>query len=135
MPRLTRKYSSAIDLLQSLQLPLSGNQEEIYDRLNQQSYYWDSALKNWIKNDISPDSPTELIRVRVWADSRFVEVVAQDCIQSLASKGFRCVDKSEAFPCRPPKQLESRIYLSFQKESNGSVLLSGSVVLGSKKSS
>jgi len=134
MPRLTRKYSSAIDLLQSLQLPLSGNQEEIYDRLNQQSYYWDSALKNWIKNDTPADSPTELIRVRVWADSRFVELIAQDCIQSLASKGFRCVDKSEPFPCRPPKQLESRIYLSFQKNPDNDAPRPGSVVLSPTKS-
>ncbi len=70
-----------------------------------------------ISNNYSEaDPPTELIRLRVWADARFVEQVADECVFAVAAKGLRLVEKSDPYNCRPPKQLEARVYLSFMKE-------------------
>lgn len=116
MPKNTAKYSGACQKANELNIPIGQHQEELYQALNSQGFYWNSKEKSWEKLDEEADPPTELIRIRVWTDARFVEKVANECIESLAQKGMRLVEKSEVFKCRPPKQLEARIYLTFQKE-------------------
>lgn len=133
MPKQTVKYVSACKKAKSLKITVTEHQEELYQALNLKGWYWNPKQKLWEKLDEEADPPTELIRVRIWSDSRFVEQAASDCIESLSRKGLRLVDKSEVVRCRPPKQLESRIYLSFQKEpENESQPKTSDAVLGGK---
>jgi hypothetical protein len=135
MPKQTAKYTSACRKAESLKIPIGEHQEELYQALNAQGWYWNSQEKLWEKLDEEADPPTELIRVRIWADSRFVEQAANDCVEVLAKKGLRLIERSATFTCRPPKQLESRIYLAFQKEpENTDQPKSTDVILGGKKS-
>ena|SRR4028119_1794730 len=134
MPKQTAKYASACKKAESLKIPVGQHQEELYQALNTQGWYWNSQEKLWEKLDEDADPPTELIRVRIWADSRFVEQFAKDCIESMSQRGLRLIEKTEPYRCRPPKQLESRIYLTFQKEPENTVQpKSTDAVLGTRK--
>lgn len=134
MPKQTAKYVGASRKAEELGIPVGEHQEELYQTLNTKGWYWNSKEKIWEKLDEEADAPTELIRVRLWSDSRFIQDVANDCVEALSKKGLRLVEKSEPFICRPPKQLESRIYLTFMKEpENTAQPQSTDVVLGGKR--
>lgn len=49
-------------------------------------------------------------------DNEEIEEFSEVVSQLLRQNGYVLVDKSEAYLCRPPKQNESRVYLSFRKE-------------------
>lgn len=110
------------------------DREQLYQTLNKHHYYWNSQSKRWEKLTFEDaDPPTEVIRIRAWSDSRFTEEIAQEIIELLATRGLRCVSKSQPYPCRKPNQLESRIYLDFLKNPEPeSKPENGSAVLGSK---
>lgn len=114
MARMTAKYSAALAVLRKLKLSTSGDQNTNYDRLMQAGHYWDSKLGVWIQTASQPSDPASpIIRVRVWAEAYKVEGVASQVCASMTGKGYRLLEQSIAYPCRPPKQAESRIYLSF----------------------
>jgi hypothetical protein len=52
--------------------------------------------------------------VRVWADKNKVENAADLFIENVESMGLKLLERSNSYPCRPPNQLESRIYLTFE---------------------
>jgi hypothetical protein len=106
----TRKYSTACDILT---FPHQ-NQEELYSELNRLGWFWNPKTQTWERDDRLPDPSSELIRVRVWADSKKVENVADLVVEGMEEKGFSLLEKSSPYQCRPPKQLESRIYLTFR---------------------
>jgi hypothetical protein len=116
MPKQTMKYSSACQKASELSIPLTDQQEQLYQSLAASGYYWNAKEKSWEYLDQEADAPTELIRVRVWADARFVEQAADDFVAAISGKGMRLLERSEVYNCRPPKQLEARVYLSFMKE-------------------
>lgn len=116
MPKQTAKYSTACRKASDLNISIGNHQEELYQALNSQRFYWNSKEKVWEHLDEEANPPTELIRIRVWTDARFVEKAANDCIEALSKQGMRLVERSDVFTCRPPKQLEARVYLTFQKE-------------------
>lgn len=102
MPKQTAKYSSACRKANELNISTGGHQEELYQALNSQGFYWNSKEKIWEHLDDEADPSTELIRVRIWTDARFVEKAANDCIEGLSKQGMRLVEKSDVFTCRPP---------------------------------
>jgi hypothetical protein len=117
MPKMTAKYSGAIRCAHNHNLPASTtkNQEELYQLLQSNGFFWDSQAKQWEEFDIEDaDEPTLLIMVRVWADAEIVEEAADDIVRELKHKyRWQLVEKSTPYPCRPPKQRESRVYLKF----------------------
>ena len=116
MAKQTVKYSSACQIAAKLNIPSTEHQEQLYQSLNTSGYYWNSKEKIWEKLDVEAHPPTEKIKVRVTADARFVEKIADECISAVAEKGLRFLEKSDPYNCRPPKQLEARVYLDFMKE-------------------
>ena len=119
MPRMTAKYSGALHIAQFrglddvTQATQSGKQEDVYQALQKEGFFWNSQNKVWEEHDIADaDDPTPLIMVRVWADAEIVEEAADD-ITRKAKKHWRLVERSRPYPCRPPKQRESRVYLKF----------------------
>ena len=60
-----------------------------------------------------PDEPTELIKLRLWADGENVEALANNFSNVVTSLGYKLLERSKPYPCRPPQQRESRIYMSF----------------------
>ncbi|BAZ50535.1 hypothetical protein NIES4103_31510 [Nostoc sp. NIES-4103] len=109
--RKTQKYTKACEILK---YPHQ-TQDELYAELNRLGYYWDSKKKKWIRDNTIPDEATKVINVRVWAAVTKVEDAAALFIESAESMGFRFLEKSPPIPCRPPKQLESRVYLKFEE--------------------
>ena len=88
--------------------------DDIYKNLEKNNYFWDSKNQNWFKG-VEPNPPTNLIYVRVWADAEKVEADANNVIQSMQTSDYVLEDKTEIYSCRPPKQLEGRIYLTFSR--------------------
>jgi len=125
MPKMTRKYSLA---LSTYHYRVGGdkravdvnNQEALYAELSRLGYLWDSTQSAWIELAAEPaDEPTPLVMVRVWADGDIVEEAADLVSDHFKRKGFAALKRSEPYRCRPPKQLESRIYLEFIPPAKG----------------
>lgn len=107
--RRTQKYSKACEILSISH----SSQDELYSELNRLGWYWNSKNKQWERDDrIAVES--KLIKVRVWANSEIVEELADLFIEQSSEIGIRFLEKSKPYPCRPPNQNESRIYLTFE---------------------
>jgi hypothetical protein len=122
MPKLTKKYSAALDAAYALQIQIPKDQETLYELIEKNGHQWDSDQGAWIDLANEPaEDPTPLLMVRVWADAEIVEEYA-DLIELkiIKSKQAKLIERSKVYLCRPPKQLEGRIYLKFMptKEAN-----------------
>lgn len=111
----TQKYSGACNILT---YPHS-NQEELYQELNRLGWWWDAKKKTWIRDDTPAREATNLIRVRVMASNKKVAEAAQHSVEASGDTGLNLIEQSEPYPCRPPLQLESRIYLTFEEVREG----------------
>lgn len=110
--KMTAKYSSARMTALKESLDVSGSQEDLYQRLQKAGLFWDSDKKAWwYAPEEKADPATPMIMIRVWADAEIVEEAADEIVKKL--KLFSLVEKSPVYPCRPPKQLEGRVYLKF----------------------
>ena len=108
----TQKYSQACRILT---FP-HHTQDELYSELNRLGWWWNAKKKQWARDDTPAKEATNLIRVRLMASSQKVSEVAQHFVEASNDMGLRLVEQSEPYPCRPPNQNESRVYLS--KEDN-----------------
>ncbi len=114
MTRQTAKYRAATALSERLGIRSTSEPDRLYLALQDAGYTWDSRLQTW--NEMpAPNPPSRLIRLRVWADGEVVEELADDLVRLLDTLGLQCDERSEAYPCRPPQQLESRVYLTFSR--------------------
>ena len=114
MPKQTKKYKTAVTIASQLDIALTDNQELLYGALNASGFYWASDIQQWQQLAHDADAPTDLIRVRVWAETSRVEGAVYQLRIAMEEQGYKFLDKSEPYPCRPPKQLESRVYLLFR---------------------
>jgi hypothetical protein len=105
----TQKYSKAC---QRLTFP-HDTQDQLYAELNRLGWFWNSKKKDWYRDDTHAREATNLVKVRVWASASKVRQAAELFIETAEDNGLRFVEKSEPYPCRPPNQNESRIYLTF----------------------
>ena len=105
----TKKFIAAEKLALKIGIVID---DEIYENLEFNNYFWDSKQGIWFEGDL-PDPPTNLLKIRIWADK---ELVQSDCDRIIeALDNYTLQDKSEIYLCRPPKQLEGRIYLTFTR--------------------
>lgn len=118
MPKMTAKYEQALHTalqrakIKPSQINQMTTQDDLYSALQHAGYFWDSAGKKWVYHaPTGAADPTPLIMVRVWADAEIVEEAADEVTERLVN--FTLVERSTPYPCRPPKQLESRVYLKF----------------------
>ena len=107
----TKKFIAAEKIALEIGLVID---DQIYDSLQFNNYFWDSKQGIWFEGD-EPDPPTNLLKIRVWADQKFVQSDAGRIIQALEKLGYKIGEKSDEYTCRPPKQLEARIYLTFTR--------------------
>ena len=107
----TKKYTGATEILT---FPHS-SQDELYTELNRLGWYWSSKKSQWERDDRQAID-NNLVKIRVWAKKEIVEELAQHFIESGVDRGLKFIEKSAPYPCRPPNQLESRVYLTFQDE-------------------
>lgn len=113
MPKMTAKYSSARETAFSNEISVNGDQEQLYKRLNENGWWWDSKQSAWIRlMDEPANEPTPKLMVRVWANHTTVAQAASEIIKGLRGQ-FTLINRSDPYPCRPPRQLEHRIYLEF----------------------
>ncbi|ELS04823.1 hypothetical protein Xen7305DRAFT_00045590 [Xenococcus sp. PCC 7305] len=106
----TRKFVTAEETARKIGINVD---TDIYKNLEQQGYFWISERGKWVKAG-PPDIPTNLLKIRVWADGRKIQ---QDCegILEALDPWFILEEQSGTYCCLPPKQLESRIYLTFRR--------------------
>ncbi len=118
-PRMTAKYRGALYIANREGILAGDTQPELYEILQKAGFFWNSQAKEWEEFDpADADPPTKLIRIRVWADIDVVEDYADDLVSLIDNKKhFQLVERSKVCPCRPPKQLEGRVYLSFMPKS------------------
>lgn len=117
MPKQTQKYLAALATAGEVLTPaevaeVENDQDQLYTRLNEYNYFWDSQAKAWLEGG-APALPTKLLHLRVWADANLVEALANLISEAVQDEGFDLVDQSQMRLCRPPKQKEGRVYLSF----------------------
>ncbi len=108
----TKKFVAAEKT--ALKIGLEVN-DDIYQNLEKHNYFWNSEEGEWVLGE-APHRPTNLIKIRVWADSNIIKQDCDNIIHSLSRNGFVLEEGSEPYICRPPKQLESRIYLTFRRK-------------------
>lgn len=129
MPKMTAKYKFALATLHhhngNMALPFDqrividyNDQEVLYSALQEAGYFWDSKKKQWEYHEPeAANDPTPMIMIRVWADKEIVEEAEQELraalTKHLATKDWSLLERSPVYGCRPPKQLEARIYLKF----------------------
>lgn len=119
MTRMTKKFSEAVHRLNvmGVRRPHEMDAEAAYKKLADAGYLWDSKQGLWIKLADQPSDPASpMIRVRVWAPQGESAEVAGYISQAMRRAGFRVVEQSDPYPCRPPKQLEERTYVSYLKD-------------------
>lgn len=114
MPKQTKKYVAGMRIAQTLGIEGNEDQETLYSVLNSYGYFWESDQGEWQRTTEPPDPVTQVLRIRVWADAAKVEAMADQVVAALVASGNEILDISKPYPCRPPKQLESRIYLTFR---------------------
>lgn len=115
---MTKKYTEACTAARRAGIRTNGgNQDWLYQQLSEQGYQWDSDAGAWQHLPSLPaDEPSPLIRVRVWANNEIVGLMADGVVAAMLDAGLRLVERSQPYPCRPPQQRESRIYLTFEPE-------------------
>lgn len=106
----TKKYTGAIDILTHPH----ETQDELYSELNRLGWYWDSKQQRWVRDDRVADPETKFIRIRVLSGTSQVQNVADNVIEAMQERGLRLLEKSPPYPCRPPQQNDSRVYLTFE---------------------
>jgi hypothetical protein len=113
MPKLTTKYKAALEVAKVEGLSASG--EDLYKALADRLYFWNSDEQRWIVSNLEDAEPTsKVLRVRVWVDKKVVEDVSGDVVEAITQRlGMTLIEKSQVYICRPPKQLDGRVYLTF----------------------
>jgi hypothetical protein len=117
MPRMTRKRLAAFVVLKNLGLNYGLGDGDLYQDLETMGYHWNSKVGEWKKwASVPADESTDLVMVRLWCASEVIVELADDVVRQLKAIGLHLVEASEPYPCHPPKQLESRVYLKFFPE-------------------
>ncbi len=115
MPKQTAKYRAACVLGRELGLRRNLEAEVLYQALQEAGHVWDSRTQTWNESPAA-NPPSRLIRLRLWADQEVIEELADDVVRLLETIGLQCDERSQAYVCRPPRQLESRVYLTFSRQ-------------------
>ncbi|MEM9543761.1 MAG: hypothetical protein AAGA60_30280 [Cyanobacteria bacterium P01_E01_bin.42] len=88
--------------------------EELYDILTDRSYSWDTKEKEW--NYVESKPPSEIIKVRVMTGGKERTArLGDEVAEALKAAGFRALETSKLFPCRPPKKNDYRVYIDCLK--------------------
>jgi len=108
--RRTQKYSKACEVLT---FPHS-TQDELYSELNRLGWFWSGKKKVWERDDRLAQPASKLIKLRVWGNGEIVDELADGIVEAVTDIGLKLLEKSKAYPCRPPQQNDSRVYLTFE---------------------
>lgn len=118
MPRMTTKYAAAWRLLG--QPEPRPDAEQLYAHLRAGNRFWNSDTGEWEYHDpAEAKPPMEGVAIRVWAATEHAAKAAQALAHALhLVYGWRLIETSEPYQCRPPQQLESRVYMKFLPRSD-----------------
>lgn len=122
MPRHTLKYAAALQAARDLrktgaEIKAGATAEVLYKQLKALNFDWDSRQQMWLS--VPPAQPaSDVLRVRVWTRGDVVNSVADTLVELIEGCDMNLLERSEAYPCRAPKQNESRVYLTFTPKVN-----------------
>jgi hypothetical protein len=117
--RITPKYKAAVTIGAKLGLneTRAMDQGVLYEALNKAGCFWNVKIAEWEQADPNKaDAPSDVIRVRVWAAADEVANITADLIEAnrQVNPEWVLTEQSQAYLCRPPKQADARIYLTFK---------------------
>lgn len=114
-PKMTAKYKAALETARALNIDgyASWGGNYLYEALAKMNFTWDAETGVWWI--LAADTPSDLIRLRIWAKTEDVTDAARQIADAMEVMGYKLVEQSQPYICRPPKQLESRVYYTFQK--------------------
>lgn len=111
MSKKTTKYIKALEINPGY---IHTSSDQLYRHLQDNDYFWDSTISSWVHTPSqNNDPPSQLIKIRLWCDKNKAEQVSLTIMELMDSAGYRCLEFSYPYPCRPPKANDSRIYLTF----------------------
>lgn len=110
--RQTVKYKAAVKVAKEKGLMDWATQAGLYELLQSNGHMWDSKAGEWLHlPSMKADEPSKLIKMRVWADIKNLDYEVNYVVDRLG--GYELVKRSKVCPCKPPKQKEGRVYLTF----------------------
>jgi hypothetical protein len=63
---------------------------------------------------MSDEKRRPVVHVRVKADQMVAEAVATAIGENLEAQGYEVIEQTQPYPCRPPNETESMIYLTIR---------------------
>jgi hypothetical protein len=109
----TRKFASAEKLYNKLSLTQKyRSQDALYEILGEQGYYWERKAQRWQDGGES-HPPSTVISISVSTGYDRLSEVAEILTEALEGYDLELIEQSRAYPCRPPKQNDSKMYLTF----------------------
>lgn len=110
MIRKTKKYIAAKAVAEHHGLSIEGNNQDLYDRLEQNNFQWNCREQAW-EAVTEPEATSKFVYVRVMTAGDAVAAHADKIKELLGKEGYQSFSISRPEPCRPPKQGDSRIYI------------------------
>lgn len=92
------------------------HQDILYEELNKLGYCWNSKIKQWVKHEGESNPPLEGLRIRLWSDQKDMDEYSTIIKEICQAHGLKLLESSKPYPCRPPQEKETRVYLYFIKE-------------------
>lgn len=89
MTRMTAKYKSALNVAHWRNIDSTGDQEDLYQRLQNAGFFWNSKGKEWEEYDpADAEEPTPLIMVRIFPyDPKYNKDYLDHLIDRLEQEG------------------------------------------------
>lgn len=116
MPKMTQKYTRALSVARQEGIP--GRQidrDALYNALLDKGYQWSCTSMEWMYvGNVPIDESLDLLHLRIWCAGDRVETIASGIASAMVEAGCVLIEQSGPHPCRPPKQAESRVYLTMQ---------------------
>lgn len=114
MPKWTRKYREAFDLADQLLIAERDNQDSLYRLLNEAGFYWDFNAGAWYRKSNLQSRGSYLVKTYFKREPTGGYEVFLYLRRHLERQGYLIAEDSLVYIYQPPKQLISRVYITFK---------------------
>lgn len=113
MSKRTTKYIKALEQSEAQDFEHQSS-DQLYEHLQEKGYYWDSNCQNWVFSPAEKNDPaSSSVKIRVHFEKTQANDIANKVAELLESGGFKLLDKSKPYICKPPQSNDAMVYLNF----------------------